>query len=412
MTQQHALMGGKLYLYMRPRSSNWQCRAYIGGRDWRRSTGEDSLSHAKDIAEDWFFELRGKKRAGLLDADTPPVTSRGSAEGPRKAKTNEMSFSEAGELFFKEYQAINGMNVSAKYIETMRLRFNTHLEPFFGKWAVTDINQGTVQNYRVHRQTSHRNHYTGQISRPSRSTLKQEVVVVRHVLSTAHMHGKLPSMPLIVEPFTRSPKVDHLAWFSPEDYRKLYKETWRRTQSPPRERDRNSYKELHDFVIFMANTGLRPSEAKKLRFQDINIISDKATNERILDIHVVDGKRGVGRCLSMPGAVRPFQHLFKRANFEKKARVFTKIPRTLLNAVLDHLGLKRDYQGKPRTAGSLRHSYFCYRVLAGADKEELAKNGRTSVEMLDKYYLPHLKGYVDTAKINMKQTRNWGVELH
>lgn len=397
MTQQHALMGGKLYVYMRPRSTKWQCRAYLNGRDWRRSTGEDSLSHAKDIAEDWYFELRGKSRAGILKA-------------PTEEKKDGMTFAEAGDLFFKEYLAINEGTISPKYIETMRMRYDIHLKPYFGKMVVTDINQGTVQDFRVHRQTSHKNHYTGAVVRPSRSTVKQEVVVVRHVLSTAHRHGKLPSLPLIAEPFKRSPKVDHLAWFSPEEYKRLYTATRERAKNPIRERWRSACETLHDFVLFMTNTGLRPSEALKLRFQDVRIIRDPSSGDRILDIHVVDGKRGVGRCLSMPGAVLPFERLFRRAGKVPNARMFKNTQRMLLNTILDELDLKRDYQGKPRTAGSFRHSYFCFRVLAGADLEELSKNGRTSVDMLKKYYLPHLSGYVDTGKINMRQTRSWGLE--
>jgi hypothetical protein len=39
---------------------------------------------------------------------------------------------------------------------------------------------------------------------------------------------------------------------------------------------------------------------------------DRDTNQRILEIEV-RGKRGVGFCKSMPGAVQPYQRLLKRA---------------------------------------------------------------------------------------------------
>ena len=61
----HSLLGGKLHLYKRPNSSHWQCSTYLG-RNRRRSTKTDSLEQAKDIAEDWYYELKGKHRAGLL----------------------------------------------------------------------------------------------------------------------------------------------------------------------------------------------------------------------------------------------------------------------------------------------------------------------------------------------------------
>lgn len=58
MAEQHDLMGGKLHLYKRENSSNWQCSTYLAGKNWRKTTDEDSLSRAKDIAEDWYLELR------------------------------------------------------------------------------------------------------------------------------------------------------------------------------------------------------------------------------------------------------------------------------------------------------------------------------------------------------------------
>jgi hypothetical protein len=62
----------------------------------------------------------------------------------------------------------------------------------------------------------------------------------------------------------------------------------------------------------MANTGLRPDEAKNLQHRDVAIVKDDATGERILEIEV-RGKRGVGYCKSMPSAVRPYERLLARA---------------------------------------------------------------------------------------------------
>ena len=76
-------------------------------------------------------------------------------------------------------------------------------------------------------------------------------------------------------------------------------------KDPPKPRWRWSCEQLHDYVLFMANTGLRPDEAARLEFRDVTIVNDEATNdERILEIEV-RGKRGVGYCKSMPGAVIP-----------------------------------------------------------------------------------------------------------
>ena len=68
---------------------------------------------------------------------------------------------------------------------------------------------------------------------------------------------------------------------------------------------------MHDFILFMGNTGLRPDEAGNLQHRDVTIAVDHATGEKILEIEV-RGKRGVGYCKSMPGAVRPYERLLNR----------------------------------------------------------------------------------------------------
>jgi hypothetical protein len=105
--------------------------------------------------------------------------------------------------------------------------------------------------------------------------------------------------------------VIHRAWFSPEEYKRLYEATRRRAQNPPKERFRWECEQLHDYVLFMANTGLRPDEAKRLEYRDVKIVKDEGSGERLLEIEV-RGKRGVGYCKSMPGAVLPFRRLQKR----------------------------------------------------------------------------------------------------
>ena len=62
-----------------------------------------------------------------------------------------------------------------------------------------------------------------------------------------------------------------------------------------------------------------------------------------------------------------------------------------------------DREGKPRTAYSLRHTYICLRLMEGADIYQIAKNCRTSVEMIEKYYAAHIKTTLDAAAINVRK---------
>jgi hypothetical protein len=43
--------------------------------------------------------------------------------------------------------------------------------------------------------------------------------------------------------------------------------------------------------------------------------------------------------------------------------------------------------------------------MEGADIYQIAKNGRTSVEMIEKYYASHLKNTLDAAAINIMKKK-------
>jgi integrase len=81
----------------------------------------------------------------------------------------------------------------------------------------------------------------------------------------------------------------------------------------------------------------------------------------------------------------------------------------LFNGILDRAKLKFDRDQKPRTAYSLRHTYICMRLMEGADIYQVAKNCRTSVEMIEKFYAAHLKHTLDASAINVlkKKPGRW-----
>jgi len=384
MAEHHELMGGKLHVYRRENSRFWQCSTYLAGKNWRISTKEESLSHAKDIAEDWYLELKGKMRGGELKVGR--------------------TFKNAADQFLLEYEIITEGQRSRQYVDGLGEKLRVHLLPFFGDKVLSEITPGLVQEYRIHRATSRKDAKTGEPRRPARSTLHKEIVTLRHVLKTANRHGWLPYLPDLSTPYKASGKVSHRAWFSPEEYKRLYTATRERAKHPKKLRWKKACEQLHDYVLFMANTGLRPDEASRLEFRDVAIVTDEATGERILEIEV-RGKRGVGYCKSMTGAVMPFIRLRKRKNPEPTDRIFGKTQRELFNTILDELDLKLDRDGNRRTAYSLRHTYICMRLMEGADIYQIAKNCRTSVEMIEKFYASHIKNTLDAAAINVRKPK-------
>lgn len=136
----------------------------------------------------------------------------------------------------------------------------------------------------------------------------------------------------------------------------------------------------------------------------MQIVKDRETGETILDIEV-RGKTGVGRCKSTHGAVAPFLRVRKRNRLKPTDRLFPKSHRQLFGDILDELGLKFDRDGNRRTFYSLRHSYICFRLMEGANIYQIAKNCRTSVEMIEKHYAAHIKNTLNAAAINVRRPK-------
>src|ERR1700688_4547015 len=103
----HLLMDGRVQLFRRPGRRPWYCSASVGGKQFRATTNEENLPLAKNFAEDWYLELRGKLRAGVL-------------------KT-EKSFAEGAEQFLKEYATITEGQRSPRWVEMHKLNLRLHL---------------------------------------------------------------------------------------------------------------------------------------------------------------------------------------------------------------------------------------------------------------------------------------------
>lgn len=79
------------------------------------------------------------------------------------------------------------------------------------------------------------------------------------VLKTAKRHGWIEQVPDLTDPYRRQSKVERRPWFTPKEYRQLCEATRVNTRSPERPRYTWHAEQLHDFVLFMVNTGLRPT---------------------------------------------------------------------------------------------------------------------------------------------------------
>lgn len=413
------LMGGKIQLVQKPTSRFWQARASVGGKQRQTSTKREALDQATVVAEDWYLTLQGKYRAGVLD--------------------DGVTFQKAAKQFLNEYEAITEGERSKKWTESHAIRLRVHLLPFFGPTPLHKVTPGKVQEYRVHRMKTYadpnpasKSQHAPKKKPPARSTLHDEVVTLRMVLKTAIRHEWLDYLPDLSPPYKTQGKIVHRPWFSKEEYKTLYEAARAYARKPARSHFKWGAEQLYDFILFMGNTGLRPDEAFNLEHRDVTIAHDDATGEELLEL-VVRGKRGAGHCKSMPAAVKVYKRLLARAKpgreetrRERQRRkkeggeapppaipefpqptdkVFPGNHNSMFNNLLKKKKLKLDRDGKPRTAYSLRHTYICLRLMEGADIYQIAKNCRTSVEMIQKHYAAHIKNTLDASAINVTKPK-------
>jgi len=385
--QTHFMFGDRLQIYKRANSEVWQAATRVGGRRFRKSTGEQSLERAKDVAEDWYLGLRVKAKSGEIERD-------------------ERTFGQAAEQYMKEARALAAAARSPRYVASLELKMKSRVLPFFRDKPLSAVKGGLVQEYRIHRHEESMRLYGRP---PARSTMLQEIVYIRQTLKTAEAHGWIPFVPSLSTPYLTRGKKGRRAWFSPEEYKQLYEATRRRISDGKRPGWKAHYEDMHDYVLFMANTGLRPDEAQRLEIRDVAVELDPATNQTILVIDV-RGKTGTGYCKSMPGAVHPFKRLRDRRAKEARERgeqpmptdpLFRPFNREMFNQILREEGLKQDRDGKPRTAYSLRHTYISMRLMEGANIHMVANNCRTSVQMIEEHYASHIKDRIDAGAINV-----------
>ena len=211
----HIILGGKVHLYRRGTRGRYHCSATVEGKQYRSATNKDDLRLAEEVAEQWYLKLRGMVVSGDLEKVT--------------AKRREKTFRAAAEKFLEEFPVLTEGQRNAIYVKGQERRARKHLIPFFGKKGLSEITGGLVNEYRMHRIAQTKERWG---KPPARTTMHQEIVCLRQILKTALRHQWLTALPDLSEPYRKNGKISHRAWFSRDEYRKLYEATGQRARKP------------------------------------------------------------------------------------------------------------------------------------------------------------------------------------
>jgi hypothetical protein len=177
----------------------------------------------------------------------------------------------------------------------------------------------------------------------------------------------------------------------------------------------------------MINSYVRPTDIRNMQHKHIEVI--KRPDLQYLRMTLPPSKGHSFPIVTMPWAVAVYERIVKRQTqemgHEPQPDDYVFLPRAAsrdfamkqlakqFEIVLEITHLKLSTTNETRTLYSLRHSCIMYRLLfgRGIDTLTLARNARTSPEMIDRFYAAPLQGEMNVAMLQSKsRPRPW--ELH
>lgn len=231
----------------------------------------------------------------------------------------------------------------------------------------------------------------------SPNTIKRYTTVINQFLNWRHERSYIDTLPRFPKLKTESNRRPH---FDQKDWAKLTRhlQEFVKIKIPKVARDR---KVLREYVLILANTGIRVGEARNLKWKDLKEIpADKGSNQPPNIALYVTGKTGAREVVARTAEVRTYLKRLlelRTAELGKKPSnddyVFCNRDGTPVGSfkksfisLLHAAGVEFDKHGNNRTIYSLRHTYATFRLQEGVHQFVLAKNMGTSVAMLEKHY--------------------------
>ncbi|WPH21561.1 hypothetical protein [Variovorax paradoxus] len=176
--------------------------------------------------------------------------------------------------------------------------------------------------------------------------------------------------------------------------------------------------ELPWLIRWMVNTFVRPSDIKLMKHRHIDIVRGKHV---YLRMNLPETKRHSQPIVSLRPAVRVYECLLahRREQGFGGAEDYIFMPQLknrehalavlnfLFHWALEATSLQKGPQGQSRTLYCLRHTAITLRLLygQGIDMLTLARNARTSVNMVERFYASVLSGEMNVGLLQSRRGR-------
>ncbi len=411
----------KLLVFKMAASRFWQMRCWMNGRSHRRSARTESLRLALHAARLFYQELITRHSADS-QAHQPLLPGLAPVQAPAPAVPMRV----AGPVHSPVFGTLAEQMMRAEHARTrrrelclgtwqvMRNRLDANILP---RWANTPLHE--IDHLALLELTQDLS------DRLSTTTVSQYLVLVRKVLLHAQARGLIEALPVF--PKVKVHSTPRGA-FTPSEYWQIIRCARRlRGHEFPLSADqiRERYKirrseqtmppDLSWVIGFMVASFIRPSDLKTLKHRHVEVVR---SSHLYLRLTLPETKRHDKPIVTLQQAVRlyrvmqqaqqavgfggPDDYLFlpylRDRNYAHWVLSFH------FNWVLAATGLKMGPHGQPRSLYSLRHSAITFRLLygQGIDLLTLARNARTSVDVINRHYASTVTG---EQNIDLLQSR-------
>ncbi len=320
-------------------------------------------------------------------------------------------------LLIKEAVRVKRREFASRSLVMLKSRLRKHVLPFFGTRLINDISPTVIEDFLTYL-------YEFELSD---ITINQYFNALRKVLTHAlelEMIDKLPRFPKL--------KMNSIprGGFTVNEYLKIlrYAKSHRTSREEIRlktHRDTKngiySHKELlpYEFawlIGFMVNSFIRPVDVKLIQHQHVEIIRGKYIYLRLT---LPETKKHRTQIVTLFPAVRiyeklvaymakrdlakPTDYLFLPEILDREAASYL-ITRDF-RKVLIGTNLRKGHLNQNKTLYSLRHTAITFRLLygKGIDLLTLARNARTSVEMIERFYASQLMPEMNIALLQSRR---------
>jgi integrase len=404
---------------------------YVVSPDAWRAMSRGDRAPAQNVKNDKFEREDEDGPDGLAEA---PSTPRRPKSPPRKRSDMADSVMTQGamrsnnfdvladQLIAQESQRVQRGELSAASVGILKNRLDAHVLPYFKYIPPSQVTPVMMDAF-VKRLTD---------AHLSSTTVSQYLVVVRKLLKLAIRHGflrEVPELPTIkvanrprsmlsLQEYAAVVRTAHRLVRKGDKAPEVKASTGHRERFWVQPRNLSLPPDMAWAIRFMVNSFVRPGDLRQLKHKHVQVVRGSSVYLRMT---LPQTKRHDAPMVTLRPAVQVYEAALAQARRDGHGEPddYVFLPaETDRNYALAVLGFwfkwvmreagvaPEDAMGRLRTLYCLRHTSIMFRLLygQGIDMLTLARNARTSVQMIERFYASALDGEMNVAMLQSRRT--------